>query len=109
MDFSESEEILALRDSLRRYVARECPPEKANLWDREDFIPRDELAKLTKSSGGSSETGTKVLAARPTRVPSISAATAITPEGKWLNAVRSEAAVRSVGGLPIALVSSHVE
>lgn len=46
MDFSESEEILALRDSLRRYVARECPPEKANLWDREDFIPRDELAKL---------------------------------------------------------------
>ena len=33
------------------------------------------------TSGGSSETGTNVLAARPTRVPSISAATAITRTG----------------------------
>lgn len=46
MDFAESEEILALRESLRRYVARECPPERADLWDREDFIPREELTKL---------------------------------------------------------------
>jgi len=46
MKFSESEEILSLRDSLRRYVARECPPEKVELWDREDFIPREELTKL---------------------------------------------------------------
>ena len=46
MDFSETEEIGALRESLRRYVARECPPEMADRWDREDFIPREELRKL---------------------------------------------------------------
>ncbi len=35
-----------------------------------------------ETSGGSSETGTKVLAARPTRAPSTSAAMAMTPDGK---------------------------
>ncbi len=45
-----------------------------------------------ETSGGSSDTGTKVLAARPTRRPSTSAAIAMTPEGgKWPNASRSEA------------------
>ena len=34
------------------------------------------------TSGGSSDTGTKVLAARPTRAPSTSAAIAMTPVGK---------------------------
>ena len=35
-----------------------------------------------ETSGGSSDTGTKVLAARPTRMPSTSAAMAMTPDGK---------------------------
>ena len=34
------------------------------------------------TNGGSSETGTKVLAARPSRVPFTSAAMATTPDGK---------------------------
>jgi len=46
MDFSESEEITALREMLRRYLSKECPVEKVECWDREDFIPRDELKRL---------------------------------------------------------------
>lgn len=46
MNFDESEEIVALRDALRRYLERECPVEKLEKWDREDFIPREELTKL---------------------------------------------------------------
>jgi alkylation response protein AidB-like acyl-CoA dehydrogenase len=46
MDFIESEQITALRANVRRYVERECPPEKVERWDREDFIPREELQKL---------------------------------------------------------------
>jgi alkylation response protein AidB-like acyl-CoA dehydrogenase len=46
MDFIESEEITALRANVRRYVERECPPGKVERWDREDFIPREELQKL---------------------------------------------------------------
>src|SRR5579875_382416 len=42
------------------------------------------------TSGGSSETGTKVLAARPSRTPSTSAAMATTPVGKCPKASRSE-------------------
>src|SRR6516164_2933988 len=41
------------------------------------------------TSGGSSETGTKVLAAKPSRTPSTTAAMATTPDGKWPNASRS--------------------
>src|SRR4051794_4986694 len=47
-----------------------------------------------ETSGGSSETGTKVLAARPSRTPSISAAMATTPDGKWPKASRSDVGVR---------------
>lgn len=46
MDFSESDEIAGLREMLRRYLAKECPVEKRARWDREDFIPRDELRRL---------------------------------------------------------------
>jgi alkylation response protein AidB-like acyl-CoA dehydrogenase len=46
MNFEEMEEIVALRDMLRRYVADNCPPEKVEKWDREDFIPRQELRSL---------------------------------------------------------------
>ncbi len=45
------------------------------------------------TNGGSSETGTKVLAARPSRVPFTSAAIATTPDGKWPKASRSDDAV----------------
>lgn len=46
MDFSESEEISGLREMLRRYRAKECSTDKVERWDREDFIPRDELKRL---------------------------------------------------------------
>ena len=46
MDFTESEEITALREMLRRYLQRECPASKVERWDREDFIPREELQRL---------------------------------------------------------------
>jgi hypothetical protein len=42
------------------------------------------------TSGGSRETGTKVLAANPSRTPSTSAAMATTPDGKCPKASRSE-------------------
>lgn len=46
MNFAETEEIVALRDMLRRYLADNCPPDKVEKWDREDAIPREELRKL---------------------------------------------------------------
>ncbi len=46
MDFLESEEITLLRETLRKYLAKECPPIKAEQWDREDRIPAEELKKL---------------------------------------------------------------
>jgi alkylation response protein AidB-like acyl-CoA dehydrogenase len=46
VDFSENGDIEALRDLLRRFIAREATPEQAAQWDREDRIPRTMLAKL---------------------------------------------------------------
>lgn len=46
MNFAEAEETVALRNMLRRYLADHCSREKAEEWDRNDFIPRDELRKL---------------------------------------------------------------
>jgi len=48
MDFKESEELLALRDTLRRFVANECTPEAVAKWDREDLIPREMALKLAE-------------------------------------------------------------
>ena len=57
-------------------------------------------ARRTTRSGGSRETGTKVLAARPSRVPWTSAAMATTPEGKWPKASRSVDGVRFLSSSP---------
>jgi len=46
LNFTESEEITGLRETLRRYLDKECPASKAERWDREDFIPREELQRL---------------------------------------------------------------
>src|SRR5882757_2139084 len=46
------------------------------------------------TSGGSRDTGTKVLAAKPSRTPSTWAAMATTPVGKWPKASRSDVGVR---------------
>src|ERR1700743_833582 len=53
----------------------------------------DVFCTQNDTSGGSSETGTKVLAARPTRTPATSAAIATTPDGKWPKASRKVDAV----------------
>src|SRR6516164_11286529 len=50
----------------------------------------DVFCTQNDTSGGSSETGTKVLAAKPSRTPSISAAMATTPDGNSPKASRSE-------------------
>src|SRR6476659_1530807 len=61
------------------------------------------------TSGGSRDTGTKVLAANPTRTPSTSAAMAMTPDGKWPNASRSDVGLRSVALIygPFSHVATH--
>ncbi len=46
MNFEEAEEITALRDTIRRFVAKECPAAVVSQWDREDFIPRAFLHRL---------------------------------------------------------------
>ena len=46
MEFTESEEISSLRDTLRRFVEKECTPEVATKWDKEDHIPREIMLKL---------------------------------------------------------------
>jgi alkylation response protein AidB-like acyl-CoA dehydrogenase len=46
MDFAESEEIRSLRETIRRFCARECPPELVAKWDREDHMPRSMMDKL---------------------------------------------------------------
>ena len=42
----EPEHIGLLRETLRRFVAAEMPPEKRQLWDREHRFPRELFAKL---------------------------------------------------------------
>jgi alkylation response protein AidB-like acyl-CoA dehydrogenase len=46
MDFTERDEITALREMLRRYLSKACPTSVAERWDREDFIPREALHGL---------------------------------------------------------------
>lgn len=46
MNLAESEEITALRGTLRRFVAKECTPEVADAWDRNDHVPREMAVKL---------------------------------------------------------------
>lgn len=48
MEFAESEDITALRDTLRRFIAKECPPEAIAKWDRDDLIPRAMVEKLAE-------------------------------------------------------------
>ena len=46
MEFTESEEIRSLRDTLRRFVEKECTSEVATKWDKEDHIPREIMLKF---------------------------------------------------------------
>ena len=67
----------------------------------------DEFCTQNDTSGGSSDTGTKVLAAKPTRVPSTSAAIAITPVGKCPNASRRDDGLRSISEC-VPLIALHL-
>lgn len=42
----ESREREMLRQSLRRFLDRECPREKVRRWDEEDYYPREVVEKL---------------------------------------------------------------
>lgn len=42
----ESSEHEMLRQSLRRFIERECPREKARRWDEEDYYPHEVMEKL---------------------------------------------------------------
>jgi len=46
MDFTEPEHITMMRDSIRRFIARECPPEKIAAWDKADNVPMSLLPKM---------------------------------------------------------------
>jgi len=46
MDFTESEHIRQLRETLRRFVAKEMPRADAARWDRENHFPRDVFDRL---------------------------------------------------------------
>jgi alkylation response protein AidB-like acyl-CoA dehydrogenase len=48
VDFDEPDELLELRDTIRRFVAKECPPETVARWDRDDSIPREMMGKLAE-------------------------------------------------------------
>jgi len=48
VDFTESEEIGALRDTIRRFVAREFPPQVIAEWERTDNMTRGPAAKLAE-------------------------------------------------------------
>lgn len=41
MQFDHDEDIVALRDSIRRMLDRECPIQLVAEWDAQDYIPRD--------------------------------------------------------------------
>lgn len=45
--FDEGDEIRALREVLRTFVAREMPREQASRWDKENRFPRDVFDKLS--------------------------------------------------------------
>src|SRR5262249_23796657 len=42
----ESREHEMLRQSLRRFLDRECPREKVRRWDEEDYYPQELTGKL---------------------------------------------------------------
>jgi alkylation response protein AidB-like acyl-CoA dehydrogenase len=46
MSYSESEELMQLRASLRRFVAKEMPRRKAAEWDKANSFPREVFDKL---------------------------------------------------------------
>ena len=48
MDFSDDEDIEALRDQIRRFIEREVPAELAAQWDRDDHIPREWLGRIAQ-------------------------------------------------------------
>lgn len=48
MEFGENEDIEALRDLIARFLDREAPPELAEKWDREDYIPRAMAERLAE-------------------------------------------------------------
>jgi alkylation response protein AidB-like acyl-CoA dehydrogenase len=48
MRFNEPEHIGQLRDTLRRFVAREMPRQQAAAWDKTNHFPRDVFTKLAE-------------------------------------------------------------
>lgn len=46
IELAETEDIVRLRDTIRRFVEREMPREKARQWDRDDIYPREVVRKL---------------------------------------------------------------
>jgi alkylation response protein AidB-like acyl-CoA dehydrogenase len=46
IELEESDDIVALRDTLRKFIAREFKPQDLREWDRKDLIPREISRKL---------------------------------------------------------------
>src|SRR3546814_17845473 len=45
--FQESEHVAMLRETLRRFVEKEMPRERAQAWDRDNHYPREVFEKLS--------------------------------------------------------------
>jgi alkylation response protein AidB-like acyl-CoA dehydrogenase len=48
MNFQESEDIAALRDTIRRFIAKEISDEMVAAWDRDDDLPREMMQRLAQ-------------------------------------------------------------
>ena len=48
MEYQESEDIMKLRELLRRFVANEMPRNLAAEWDKHNHFPRDVFDKLAE-------------------------------------------------------------
>jgi alkylation response protein AidB-like acyl-CoA dehydrogenase len=46
MDFRDPEHVVMLRETIRRFLARETTPEMIASWDRDDHIPREMHRKI---------------------------------------------------------------
>lgn len=44
--FDEADHVVALRENVRRFIAREVSREKARAWDRENLFPREVFSRL---------------------------------------------------------------
>ena len=48
MSLISAEDLEAYRDTVRRFAAKECPPDKVERWERDGYAPRELLKKMAE-------------------------------------------------------------